>query len=505
LEASRQTRTGRDGLWSAFVAALLLACYVRTLLPGAGLGDSAELQTCAARLAIPHAPGYPLQVLTAHAFERLFPFGTPAWRASLYCALCMTGAALVVLRLLRAAGLSAAAASGIALAFGLALPVWSQATAAEVYALQLLLLAASLQAWLGWRAAPTRARLAWALVSTALSVTHHPLCAFALPGFAVLAWRDDGWAGFARRALALLGVGVACSAALYGWLAWRWHASDLAYSAMRIDSVARFAYEASGGQFRQRMFGVTYEQLVEQRLPAMLAVYGRALLWLAPLALAGWLLPARRGLRAALLLLALLPSVYAATYRIDDIEPYFLPTLLALLVSAGIALAWCELHLRSGRWLAPAAALALACVALCANGARADRGEEARYEAQARALLTEVDRDALLVWPEAPRSQLLWYLLLVEGYTERNIHLVHDRDLKALRRYVAVGAPLYERHTRHWIPAGLAPYVLDAAAAELLRARGFSLQRDGERLWRVTGAPTAASETPAARVGEPTR
>ncbi|TAJ21405.1 MAG: DUF2723 domain-containing protein [Planctomycetota bacterium] len=512
MQAGMNSERARDGAWYALVVAVLGAAYAVTLLPGVGLGDTAELQTCAARLALPHAPGYPLEVLLLAAFDRLVPFGTSAWRASACNALWMIGAACALLALARRLGASTAAAAGVALAFGLALPVWRNANAVEVYALLLLLLALAFERWLAWgeareRGEPARARLAAALACTALAVVHHPLSMFALPGLALLAWSTDGWSGFARRAALLLVVGVALSAALYGWLAWRWRSPELAYSALRLDTLERAWFQLSGGQFRGRMFGLTFEELLRERAPQFLAVLGRALAWLAPAAIAGWLLPAPRHVRAALLLGALGPALYAATYRIDDIEAYFLPTLLLAFAAAAAALGWCERALRAGTWLAPLAALALAVASLCANFAAADRRPEERDELAARALLESVGHDALLLWPENPQSQLLWHLLLVEGGAERGVHVVHDRDVGALRRYVADGAPLFERHTRRWIPAGLTAYCLSDEIARVLVARGFTLREldaasgaaNAAALARIVAAPGDPKRAAAAR------
>lgn len=491
----------RAGLWFAFVAAVLGAAYWITLLPGVGSGDTAELQTCAAKLALPHAPGYPLEVLLLATFDRCVPLGTSAWRASVCNALWMIGAACALAALARRLGASAATAAGVALAFGLALPVWRSANAVEVYALQLLLLALAFERWLAWRAAALRGErgrvaLAAALACTALAVVHHPLSAFALPGLALLAWSRDGWRGFLARAALLLVVGLAASAALYGWLAWRWRAEELEYSALRLDSFARAWFELSGGQFRGRMFGVTLEALTGERMPEFLAALGRALGWLAPAAVAGWLLPAPRQVRAALLLGALGPAVYAATYRIDDIEAYYLPTLLLAFAAAAAALGWCERAWRGARVAAPLAAFALAATSLRLNFDAADRRAEVGAERAGRALLERAGDDALLVWPEARMSQLLWHLLLVEERGARNVHVIHDRDIGALRRYVADGAPLFERHTRRWIPAGLVPYVLSDEAARVLTARGFSLRalRDPPiaHVSRVVAAPAPA-------------
>ena len=66
---------------AAFFVPLVL--YLVTICPTVHLGDSGELNLAAATLSIPHVPGYPLLVKTAHMFCRL-PFGNGAMRGNLF-------------------------------------------------------------------------------------------------------------------------------------------------------------------------------------------------------------------------------------------------------------------------------------------------------------------------------------------------------------------------------------------------------------------------------------
>jgi len=306
---------------------------------------------------------------------------------------------------------------------------------------------------------------------------------------ALLACGPGGWRGLLRRAALQAAAALALAVLLYGWLAWRWRDPQLAYTALWLDEPARAWFEISGGQFRGRMFGLGLEELLEQRAPQFLATLGGALAWLTPAALAGWLLPARERVRAALLLGAVGPAVFALTYGIPDIEPYFLPTLLCLFASSALALSWCERQGPVGAWLAPGAALALGCAHLYWNHAPADRREEARHERAALAQLERIGRDALLLWPNAEQSQLLWHLLLVGDAQGRGMHVVHDRDMGALRRYMSEGEPLFERHTRRSIQPGLTPWACSEAAIAALRARGFELEPEQGGVARVLAAP----------------
>jgi hypothetical protein len=126
--------------------------------------DGAELITAAVTLGVPHPPGYPAYVLLGKLIS-LLPFGTVAFRFNLLSSLLMSGAAALTASAAyrwvifhsapsmepespnaeassRHRQIWAALTMGLTFAF---LPlVWQQALVAEVYALQLFLLAALL-------------------------------------------------------------------------------------------------------------------------------------------------------------------------------------------------------------------------------------------------------------------------------------------------------------------------------------------------------------------------
>src|SRR5207244_3950801 len=115
-----------------------------TLCPTIWVGDSGELVAAAYVLGIPHPTGYPLYLLALKLFTLLVPFGSIAWRANLFSALCAALAAEVLARALQRLGASrvAAIAGGLSLAF--LAPIWGEATVARTYPLAALFSAAML-------------------------------------------------------------------------------------------------------------------------------------------------------------------------------------------------------------------------------------------------------------------------------------------------------------------------------------------------------------------------
>lgn len=78
---------GRDYGLAVLIALLVLAIYVRTLAPDVLYSDSAEFQTLAYTLGTSHSTGYSVYLLLARVVGFL-PLRSPAWRISLFSALC---------------------------------------------------------------------------------------------------------------------------------------------------------------------------------------------------------------------------------------------------------------------------------------------------------------------------------------------------------------------------------------------------------------------------------
>ena len=72
----------------SFTAAAVFTVYAFGACPTIYVGDSGELVTAVALLGIPHPTGYPLYVLLGKAWTMIFPFGSVAWRMSIFSAAC---------------------------------------------------------------------------------------------------------------------------------------------------------------------------------------------------------------------------------------------------------------------------------------------------------------------------------------------------------------------------------------------------------------------------------
>ncbi|MEP7198791.1 MAG: DUF2723 domain-containing protein, partial [Chloroflexota bacterium] len=97
-----------------------------------------------AALGVAHPTGYPLYTLLGHLFTRLVPLGDMAYRVNLFSAVVGAAMIAVLYRLLCALKVAPLIALLDVLAFAVTNDVWTYATIAQTYALNLLLIALAL-------------------------------------------------------------------------------------------------------------------------------------------------------------------------------------------------------------------------------------------------------------------------------------------------------------------------------------------------------------------------
>ncbi|MBI4717597.1 MAG: DUF2723 domain-containing protein [Planctomycetes bacterium] len=192
-------RAPRSPALAVIVAVASGVIFLFTLAPTVTAEDSGELITAAWVFGIPHPPGYPLWTMLCGAFLHAFGFGSVAWRANLFSALCGSAAAVVAYVAVREAlvvcrsqltrppsFVEPAAAASAALIWALSRTFWSQSVITEVYALNALLTAGMLWFVMRWQASQAPRWLAGAALLLGLGLgNHHTI---ALAGAAVGAW-----------------------------------------------------------------------------------------------------------------------------------------------------------------------------------------------------------------------------------------------------------------------------------------------------------------------------
>lgn len=150
-----------------------LTLYMVTLAPSVLNDDAAEYQTILPALGVAHPTGYPLYTLLGHLFTRITPFGDMAYRVNLFSAVAGAGTIAVLYLLLCELRVAPLLALLGALAFAVSADMWTYATIAQTYALNLLLIALALFAVVRYQQrCDLRSLIALAFVS-GLGVTHH--------------------------------------------------------------------------------------------------------------------------------------------------------------------------------------------------------------------------------------------------------------------------------------------------------------------------------------------
>lgn len=207
--------------WAAALAVALaaFALYHATLLPGVDFGDSASIQTTVGSPLLTPRDGYPLYFAIGAVLWKMTG-AAPAYAMNLTSALeAATACGLFVLVAVDVTGSILSAIAG-ALLFAASYTFWSQAVTAEVYALHISFVLASMLMLLRWERRPSTGRLAAFFCCYALGFGNHLSMILLFPAFAafILAAEPRGWRSLVSAPVLGLAVAIAAAgAAQYGW------------------------------------------------------------------------------------------------------------------------------------------------------------------------------------------------------------------------------------------------------------------------------------------------
>jgi len=418
---------GAGALLGILVGTAAFALYALTACRTIFGGDSAELALAAATFGVAHPPGYALYTLASGAWVQLLPWGDPALGANLASALYAALALGLLAGLLLRLGTSRAAAAFGALALGLGATFWSQATVAEVYTFDLLLLFLTLHATLSaaraTRPRGTRRPLGtggtgrWlALGALAGSwLLHRPVNIAYLPAVGIL-YHSAGGSPPGRRQAATLAAGLVLGVAPVLYLPWA-SSRDPLLDIGDPESLARLWVVVSGGPYRRHL-SLELDALAWGRVRGYFAGLPRELGLGCVLAALGIVAAWCRGraLACAWIAMAVAGLVFAALYNVLDVDVYFLPSFaaLAILAALGVDALQSRAGPRGRGRLAPLW-LAAGLVPLPLGFAARDLSGERFARLLAEDLLSSIDDDALLFLEGDTSIHAVWYLQGVEG------------------------------------------------------------------------------------------
>jgi hypothetical protein len=333
-----------------WAAAIAVACaaftlYRATLLPGVDFGDTGSFQTLVTTSLITPRDGYPLYFAIGKLMLRL-THAEPAHALNLASAI--EGAIACGIVTLAAAELSGSVASAVAsaLLFAVSYTFWSQAIIAEVYALHIAFVAATLWLILRWSDRPTMPRLIAFFAVYALAFGNHLSMILLAPGFTLflLLAAPGGWRSmFAPRIVAVAAVCAVAGALQYAWNVHSWWVLPNPPDSV-TEAVQRFWFDVTKTDWRDTMmmnvprslFGdhaAMYGFDVRQQFGA--AVPLLAIIGLLELTIRNW----RRG--ASIALLFAVNVAFAYSYNVGDAHVFYLPShlFIALLIAPALTAA----------------------------------------------------------------------------------------------------------------------------------------------------------------------
>jgi hypothetical protein len=484
---------GEAGRLRGFLApaALILVLggvYWQSLLPGPGHSpDTTEMQFSAHLLCVTHPTGYPSYLLLGHAFSRLFPLGTPAYRANLLSALFSVLACLILRRLLRRLGARELVAWAMAVGFGLTPTVWRFSVVAEVYSLNLLFVALVSDWLLKWRQTRRDRDFLVACAFYVASFGHHLTMIVVLPAFAFFVvatrWRVMvEW----RLVCAVAGL-ILLGLVPYAYPVVRSLDPDTPYLAYSVTSLAELWGYATGSGFRGDMFAFTASQLIVERVPMFARFLWHDCAPLIPLAALGLVALADRITVAYLGLVFLGHLAFALGYAIGDIDAYFIPIYFATAVLAGAGLERI-LSSTAGRRVPAVLCLSLPLALAAGNRAEVERLKSPEMAEPMRELLLDSRAGALIIARYNDYMQLL-YFTLAERLGGPSVFVGCEIEVPEIVAYLRDDRPLYLVPLRKWAPPGLPVYCTRLDLRPELRAAGLGVKMVKPGVFRIERHP----------------
>jgi hypothetical protein len=415
-----------------------------TMVPTIYTLDSAELTMGAASLGIVHAPGYPLFLVIGHLFSWL-PVGDVGFRINLLSAVSLALSAPLLFNLLLNLLDDVWAALAATLMFLWSYYVWTSGIVAEVYAPQIVTLAAC-----GWglsrmarQSPPTRGA---ALATGALygvAVAMHPSSIFFAPGMAVaFGLLRVPW----RTCLLAAGLGALCVGAALLYFPVRYAADpelnlagsyryDGSFEPVDLQSLQGIWWMLRGAQFEGLMFAAGY-------VPSTEALSLLVSNWLGIGVILGGIGlyvmgTQRRGLLVAWLALFVPFFYFYATYGAPDTETMFGPSYVLWAVTIAYGFKWITEN--SPLRLRIAAAIIAPAIFLAVNYPLVDSHDDHEIRDRSELLFATLPDQAAVfgVWWEVVPLQ---YLQMIEGQRQDvvifNLFLL---DARHLDRYLEGG------------------------------------------------------------------
>ncbi len=333
---------------------LALGLYGMTLAPTVVtvFDDSLEFQLVTYLLGITHPPGYPLYTLLGWLFTHL-PLGDVAYRVNLmsavFGALTLALVYLIGLELIvgssepqeghkadvRHSWAEVLAALIGALALAVSPVFWSQATVAEVYALNAAFVAGILLLLVVGTYPPSETTLLALALLFGLSLTHHRTTLFMLPAIVYYLWPQ--YKTWTLRTWIRTTAALVVPLSLYLYIPLRGHVGSL--DGTYVNTLEGFWKQVTASGYGIFIFENPFgaERGIEFYFSLFLEQFGLIGLVVGLLGLA---VLRRRRARGLTVIAFTTYLAFNLIYRVADIEVFFIPIFLIWSVWAGVAAGW---------------------------------------------------------------------------------------------------------------------------------------------------------------------
>ena len=464
----------------------VLAVYILTLNPGVLGGDIGELQFVPYILGLAHPTGTPFYILLGKLWT-LLPLGpSVAWQMNLLSAVAASLAVFTVYQIIYWNTRAVIPALSAALFFAIGPVFWEQATMADKYAFNALLVSLVLYLALRWGETRSPATLNLLAVTYGLSLTHHRTMVLFAPALLGYVWWQEKsalWRDW-RRLLRLAGL-LCVPLVFYLYLPWA-ESRDLPPGTWHPRTLEDwYHYIMDTGQ-------IGYLYVDPADLGERLLFYSRTLLrdyaWIGILlGLAGLVYQLRRRAADAVFLFVIfgLQAFLAANHHLPRQWTFFIPSFMiyALWIGESLSALWSGLARMRAGWgklgtlLVVVLALVMLLVPLISFPDRYQAFRDIHHgqgtlDVWRQALklgrtgdrigsaIALVDQDAVIV-AEWEQATPLWYYQQVEGLRP-DVDIVYP--VERLEEAAASGRPLYLSRNQpglaeRWRPSSTGPLI----------------------------------------------
>ena len=420
--------------------------YLASLLPGVGYsGDTAKFQFIGKVLGTPHATGYPLYIMLNHLFVSIFPIGSLAYRANLLSAVFAVGAVCVLFFIFQRLRVHSLIALFTCIMFAFTPIFWSQSIIAEVYSLHALMMLLTLSFLILWYIDKKDKYLLIGLVVYAIAFGNHMSSILLAPGIGLFVLVTKWQVLCDWKKVLFVCVVIICSSLQYGYLFWRYYDPSTQFIEMQVPNLSTFLWYLKGAQFRNLMFAFPWPDIIQVRIPMFWQLIFDQYHLLVVLGIIGLFVFKQYKVSLLLMVYFVCNAVYGINYKIPDIEPYFIPNFIVIVIYMGIGLnfLWQRISLKI-----PEKSLLLIAIVplffLFLNFDSISQHQNVTIDNDIKKAFEFVGKDALIISPNYHYSCYFWYYLIGEKVgSPRNIYLLHHFNDGKVCRYLNEKETIY--------------------------------------------------------------